>query len=80
MFLIGVPAFFTIIRAAFLCITRQQIPSSWMVQVLWMLSMFRLPERLRRTQHWFVPVYYGSIVALVIAPMAIFAWRLLRFI
>jgi hypothetical protein len=51
-----------------------------MVQVLWMLSMFRLPERLRRTQHWFVPVYYGSIVALVIAPMAIVAWRLLRFI
>lgn len=78
--LIGIPMFFTIVRAAFPCIMRRQIPSSWMVQVLWMLSMFQLPERLRRTQRWFVPLYYGSMGALLIAPMAFCAWRLARFI
>jgi hypothetical protein len=78
--LIGIPLFFTIVRAAFLCIMRRHIPSSWMVQVLWILSMFRLPDRLRRTQRWFVLVYYVSIGALVIAPTAFWAWRLARFI
>jgi hypothetical protein len=74
--LIGIPVFFTIVRAAFLCIMRRQIPSSWMVQVLWMLSMFRLPEHFWRTQRWFVPVYYGSIGTHLVAAIAYCAWRL----
>ena len=78
MVLIGIPMFFTMVRAMFLCIIRRHNLSNSMAELLWILSMFRLPEAIRRSQRWFVPIYYGSIGALLIAPLAFGAWRLTR--
>ena len=76
--LIGIPSFFTMAHAMFFCIVRRKNPSNSLAELLWKLSMFRLPETLRRSQRWFVPVYYGSSVALLIAPLGYGAWRLLQ--
>jgi hypothetical protein len=63
------------VRAMLLCIIRRQNSSDTLAQLFWLLSMFRLPERIQRSQRWFVPVYYGSIAAQLIAPFAFVAWR-----
>lgn len=78
--LIGIPMFFTMVRAMFFCIIRRRNLSNSLAELLWMLSMFRLPESIRRSHRWFVPVYYGSIGALLIAPLGFAAWRLIQWI
>ena len=76
--LIGIPIFFTMVRMLFLCIMRRlQMPHRF-PEALWMLSMFRLPVDLRLRHSWFVPVYYGSIIAMIILPFGIATWHVLR--
>jgi hypothetical protein len=58
--LIGIPIFIAMARAMFLCIIRRQNLSNSLTELLWMLSMFRLPETIRRSQHWFVPAHRVS--------------------
>lgn len=57
---IGIPMLITFVRAF-----RHFRHVTWPWQVIpeftWLLSMFRLPESIRREHHWFVPVYVGSL-------------------
>lgn len=41
----------------------------------WPLKMFRLPQTLRERHRWFVPVYYGSFVALPVGFFGIVIWH-----
>jgi len=69
--------FVTIVRAFFFSlITRRNNASKGPADALWLLSMFRLPESFRRAHRWFVPVYYTSIAAALIGPVALAAWHL----
>jgi hypothetical protein len=71
--LIGIPCFFTMARFMFLCIMRRQ---KWAPEVTWILSMFRLPVNLCQQHSWFVPLYYGSIVAMFIVQFGFTVWHL----
>lgn len=64
--LIGIPIFVRMLRIVWeSCqeLTRQRRPMDGMSQLLWVLSMFRLPETIHERCRWFVPVYYGSFAA-----------------
>jgi len=76
--LIGIPAFFVLVGALLLCFMRRRHPSVWTADVLWILSMFRLPQRIRGSQRWFVPVYYGSIGVALITPLALAVWQFVQ--
>lgn len=74
--MIGIPVAFTMARMMCLCIMRGlQVPNRY-PEV--MLSMFRLPVDLRLQHSWFVPVYYGSIVAMILLPFGFATWHMLR--
>jgi len=75
--LIGIPILFTMTRFLFLCLIRRlQMLKNF--PLLWMLTMFRLPVNLCRNHSWFVPVYYGSLVALFILEFGRAAWHFAR--
>lgn len=75
--LVGIPIFLTMVRAWFLCIIRRYNASNGLAELLWILSMFQLPESFRRRHGWFVPVYYGSLGALFIAALGFVGWCLI---
>ena len=67
-FFIGIPIFACIVRALYRFISRRT-PGG-----IEMLSMFLLPQEFRSKHRWFVPIYYGSILAAVLLPVACAIW------
>ena len=63
--LIQIPLTVTFVRALWVLFRhlRQRGRIVTGADMLWILSMFRLPQPFCRSHHWFVPVYYGSFVA-----------------
>ena len=76
--LIWIPIFITMVRFMFLCIVRRHRLSNGFAVLFCILSMFRLPDSFFRMHRWFVPIYYGSIAALFVAPLCFAAWRLIH--
>ncbi len=77
--LVLVPISFTMCRQALTIFrTRRFDPSNIFSEYLFFLSMFRLPESIGKSHRWFVPVYYGSFIAIMFAPIGAAAWLLTR--
>ena len=81
--LIGIPIFVTMARPMFFGIMRRRKPLNpfrdSLSEFFWMLAPFRLPESFRESHRWFVPIYYGSLVALLVVPLGaggLVLWRL----
>lgn len=72
--LIGLPMLIAAIHAMWLCIIHRRTIGRTS-DLWWLLSMFKLPESIRLSRPWFTPLYYGSIVALHLAPIG-HAWWL----
>lgn len=67
---IGIPVLVAIARVMFTCTSRRIVTRS-VSEALWMTSMFRLPASISQSHPWFLPMYYGSIGALVIVPFGL---------
>lgn len=67
---VGIPVVASMVRASYVSITRR-IPGG-----IRMFSMFVLPQEVRARHAWFVPVYYGSIVACFVLPWAFAIWQI----
>lgn len=76
--LIVIPGIMAMIRAEFFRIIRRQEFSSRAAAMNWSYSIYQLPESVRRSYRWFVPIYYGSIATWVIGLFVLTAWHFLR--
>ena len=78
---IGVPVFVAMVRLVYSSISRARHSASDPRNVrslLRMLSMFRLPRSICRSYRWFVPLYYGSLVAMLVAAPILWLANMLR--
>ncbi len=69
--LIGLPVAAKMVHAWYLDFMRKYTFSDGWFGMTWMLSMFLLPDSLRCSHRWFVPVYYVSLVAWFVVPPVI---------
>lgn len=79
MILIGMPMLFVVVRAGWICTVRQKGPSNSSESLLWLLSIFRLPEDFCSSHRWFVPVYYLTIAIMLTVPFVISLWQLTQY-
>jgi hypothetical protein len=56
-------------------IARKQFGGPGLSDIVWLLSMFRLPTPLRGKYRWFAVLYYGSIVAFIVVPWVALVWK-----
>lgn len=77
---IGIPTLFLWLRDIYLDIVRRRTHSRpWNVaELLRPLTVFRLPESIRRSHGWFAIVYYGTIVGALITAPGLITWHLLQ--
>jgi hypothetical protein len=66
--LVYLPVGFELFRGCYTRLVRKQRGAGGLSDFVWLLSMFRLPQSLHGRYRWFAVVYYGSIVAYVVAP------------
>jgi len=74
---VGIPMFTKMLRILWeqcMEMTGQRPGVAYMKSLLWALSMFRLPEILSRRHRWFVPLYYDSFVAPIVAFVFAVVW------
>ena len=78
---IGVPVLVAMVRVVYSSISRARHSASdpWnAMSLLQMLSMFRLPPSICRSYRWFAPLYYGSLVAMLVAAPILWLASMLR--
>jgi hypothetical protein len=75
--LVGIPVFVAIVRATWVPFFRRQKPD-YFEGLNRFFATFRLPASLAKSYRWFVPVYYGSLIAIVPMFFALVLWRFLR--
>lgn len=72
---VGIPIFVELLRDYYVIISRKRRGRGYFSEAFRLLSIFLLPEPLRRNHRWFGLIYYVSIIAYVFLPIFMFVWQ-----